>query len=179
MLNKINAFPAKNILKILILTMGTSYDQVSFLLHLLAIIFQVRTWTLCPVFRVCDLTNTKLILIREQTGVKNKTTNQKNPAEISLPRHKTVHKQECKGVISANRNFSFNVKRHLYVAKKSCHNPKANCARTCTNTVNAVSWKIRLEYFIHVEKKIVPSVAVAQEITDAQAPCESFVFQSN
>lgn len=43
MLNKINAFPAKNILKILILTMGTSYHQVSFLLHLLAIIFQMRT----------------------------------------------------------------------------------------------------------------------------------------
>lgn len=48
----------------------------------------------------------------------------KNPAQISLPRHKTVHKQECNSVLSANRDSSFNVKKAFICGQESMSQPK-------------------------------------------------------
>lgn len=101
------------------------------------------------------------------------TSEPKEPAQTtSLPRHRTAHKQESKRVISPNRETLVLMwKRRLFAARKPCHSPKANCARTCTNTVNAVSWRTGLESFIHVlllQRK--------SQMQVPQAPCEGFVF---
>jgi len=72
MLNKINAFTAKIIFTILLLTMGTPYHQINVLLQLLVIFFQVRTWTLYMVFlSLWPYKHKAMTLTREQTGVKN------------------------------------------------------------------------------------------------------------
>lgn len=104
---------------------------------------------------------------KKQKGAKNKTTDQKIQHRSPFPGTKQSTSKSVRVLFQQIETPFLMWKRHLYVAKKPCHNPKVNCARTCTNTVNAVSWKIRLEYFIYLEKKFVSSVAVAQEITGA------------
>lgn len=119
----------------------------------------------------------------QETNWSEKQTNQpKKPAQTSsLLRHKQPTSKSQRVLFHQRETLVLMWKRHLFAARKPCHSLKANCARTCTNTVNSVSWGTRLESFMHVKKNLYLVVLLLRksQMQFSQAPYEGFVFQSN